>query len=101
MVISLVKYLDAHGCLHMQYNDSAKDWMIEVRIPAGKTDFSFPKRPHRLLDSSSFLHKRFRGMSPGVKNLGLEAGNSLQSCAEVKEFTVILNHRLSKNYPED
>ena len=75
--------------------------MIEVRIPAGETDFSLPKRPHWLLEPPSFLHKRFRGMSLGVKQLGLETGNSLQSCAEVKEFTVILNHRLSKNYPED
>jgi len=39
-----------------------------------------------------------RDVSPRVKQLGIESGNSPQSCVEVKKFTVILHHKLSRIY---
>jgi hypothetical protein len=74
--------------------------MIEVRIPAGATGFLSSKTPTSSLGPTKFLTQRVQGdVSPGVKQLGLEAGNSPQSCAEVKKFTVIVHHKLSGNYP--
>jgi hypothetical protein len=70
--------------------------------PSRGNGFLSSKTPTPALGSTKFLTQKIQGdVFPGVKQLGLEAGNSLQSCAEVKKFTVILHHKLSRNYPED
>ena len=74
--------------------------MIQVRIPAWAKDFLSSKTPTSALGPTKFLTQKFQwDVSPGVKQLGLEFGNSPQSGAEVKKFTVILHHKLARSYP--
>ena len=67
--------------------------------PSRVNGFSLLQNAHADSGTHQFLTQKIqRDVSPGVKQLGLESGNSPQSCAKVKKFTVILHHKLSRNY---
>jgi hypothetical protein len=68
--------------------------------PAEATNFLSSKTRTPTLGPTKFFTQKFQGdVSPGVKQSGLETENSPQSCADVKKFTVVLLHNLSRNYP--